>query len=120
MAEPRYRRALVYMRYDKLDAAMRDLQSAIDIQPNFSEAHYWLGRGYLAQNTPKQARAEFVTAIEQRNGTFPDARFYQGLAEERLGQRSEAIASYQTALDQDTNGAWASEARTAIARLRQP
>jgi len=120
LAEPLYRRALLYMRYDKLDDAMRDLQSAIDIQPNFSEAHYWLGRAYLAQSKPKQARTEFMTATEQRGGTFPDARFYQGLAEERLGQRNDAVASYQTALDQNNNGEWANEARMALARLRQP
>jgi len=120
LAEPLYRRALLYMRYDKFDDAMRDLQSAIDIQPNFSEAHYWLGRAYLAQGQAKQARTEFMTAIEQRGGTYPDARFYQGLAEERLGQRNEAVASYQAALDQNNNGEWANEARMALVRLRQP
>jgi tetratricopeptide (TPR) repeat protein len=108
------------MRHDKLDEAMRDLESAINIQPNFSEAHYWLGRAYLAQDRAKQARAEFVTAIEQRGGTYPDARFYQGLAEERLGQRNDAVASYQAALDQNNNGEWANEARMALVRLRQP
>jgi tetratricopeptide (TPR) repeat protein len=120
LAEPRYRRALVYIRYDKLDDAMADLQSAIDIQANFSEAHYWLGRTYLAQGKPKQARAELMLAIDQRGGTYPDARFYQGLAEEQLGQRNDAVASYQAALDQNTNGDWANEARTALVRLRQP
>src|SRR6266542_1706065 len=120
LAEPLYRRALLYIRLDKLDDAMRDLQSSIDIQPNFSEAHYWLGRSYLAQGKAKQARAELITAIEQRGGTFPDARFYQGLGEEQLGQRNDAVISYQVALDQNNNGEWANEARTALVRLRQP
>jgi tetratricopeptide (TPR) repeat protein len=120
LAEPRYRRALVYMRSDKLDVAVGDLQSAIAIQDNFSEAHYWLGRAYLAQGKPRPARDELIKAIAQRGGSFPEASFYQGLAEERLGQRNEAVASYQAALDQDQNGAWADEARTALVRLRQP
>lgn len=119
LAEPYYRRAMLYVRASNLDSAAGDLQSAIDIQNNFSEAHYWLGRVYLAQGKTKDARSEFVTAISNRNGDFADARFYQGLAEEQLGQRTEAVQSYETALEQNANGEWAGEARTALARLKQ-
>ena len=120
LAEPYYRRAMLYVRASNLDSAASDLESAIDLQGNFSEAHYWLGRVYLAQGKTKDARAQFVTAIASRNGDFADARFYQGLAEEQLGQRTEAVQSYESALEQDANGEWAGEARTALARLKQP
>ena len=55
------------------------------IQPNFPEAHYWLGRAYLAKGEPRPAREQFLLAVEQRGGNYPEARFYQGIAEEQLG-----------------------------------
>jgi tetratricopeptide (TPR) repeat protein len=84
LAEPAYRRALLYIRNDRLDEATRDLETAIDIQPNFPEAHYWLGRAYLAQGQPKAARPELQQAIDQRGGTYNEARFYLSIAEEQL------------------------------------
>jgi tetratricopeptide (TPR) repeat protein len=84
LAEPSYRRALLFIRQDRMDDAVRDLESAIDIQPNFPEAHYWLGRAYLAQGNPKAAQAEFKLAIDQRGGTYAEASFYMGIAAEQL------------------------------------
>jgi tetratricopeptide (TPR) repeat protein len=84
LAEPSYRRALLFIRHDQLDEATRDLEAAIDIQPNFAEAHYWLGRAYLAQGNPKAAQAEFKLAIEQRGEPYAEASFYMGIAAEQL------------------------------------
>ncbi|HEX9374051.1 MAG TPA: tetratricopeptide repeat protein [Roseiflexaceae bacterium] len=120
LAEPRYRRALLYMRRDRLDDAAGDLQAAIKIQPNFSEAHYWLGRVYLAEGRPKQARDELLLAIQYHNGGYAEAQFYLGMAEEQLGLRNDAVASYQAALAQNSGGEWAGDARTAIDRLTHP
>jgi tetratricopeptide (TPR) repeat protein len=120
VAEPYYRRALLSMRKDQLDDAENDLEQAIKIQPNFPEAHYWLGRAYLAQSQFRQARDELASANEQRGGNYPDALFYQAMAEEQSGLRDEALASYQAALAQNSEADWAGEARTAIDRLRQP
>jgi tetratricopeptide (TPR) repeat protein len=117
LAEPRYRRAHLYIRQDRMSEAESDLEVAISTQPSFPEAHYWLGRVYQAQNRPQAARDEFKLAVTQRNGNYPDARFYQGIAEEQLGQRSDAVASFQAALDQSDSSAWASDAREALLRL---
>ena len=84
LAEPSYRRALLYIRHDRLDEATRDLESAINIQPNFPEAHYWLGRAYLAQGKPKTAQSELKLAIQQHGGTYAEATFYLGVATEQL------------------------------------
>lgn len=119
LAEPYYRRGMIYVRANELDKAASDLESAIKLQANFSEAAYWLGRVYLAQGKLKPARDQFAAAVKSRDGNFADARFYQGLAEEQLGQRTEAIQSYETALEQNASGEWAGEARSALARLRQ-
>ena len=84
LAEPSYRRALLYIRHDQLDDATRDLESAIKIQDVFPEAHYWLGRAELAQGNPKAAQAELKLAIEQRGGTYAEASFYMNIAAEQL------------------------------------
>jgi tetratricopeptide (TPR) repeat protein len=120
LAEPRYRRAQLYIRQDRMGEAESDLEAATGAQPNFPEAHYWLGRVYLAEDRAQAARDEFKTAVAQRSGNYPDARFYQGIAEEQLGQRNEALASFKTALDQSGDSAWASDARAALARLGGP
>jgi tetratricopeptide (TPR) repeat protein len=120
LAEARYRRGLLYVRQDRMSEAASDLEAAISAQSNFPEAHYWLGRVYLAQNRARIARDEFQTAVRLLNGTYPDARFYQGIAEEQLGQRSEAVASFQAALAQNAGAVWANDARAALVRLGQP
>ncbi len=120
LAEARYRRALLYIRRDRMSEAETDLEAATSAQPNFSEAQYWLGRVYLAQNRPQAARDAFKTAVEQRGGNYPDAYFYQGIAEEQLGQRAEAATSFQHALAQGSDSVWATDAKAALARLGQP
>jgi tetratricopeptide (TPR) repeat protein len=121
LAEARYRRALIYIRGDRMSEAESDLENAIRAQSNFAEAHYWLGRVYLAQNRAQAARDSFKTAVAQRDGNYPDAYFYQGIAEEQLGQRAEAAASFQSALAQGgDDSVWATDARAALARLGQP
>jgi tetratricopeptide (TPR) repeat protein len=120
LAEARYRRALIHIRNDRMSEAESDLETATGAQPNFAEAHYWLGRVYLAQNRAKAARDSFKTAVAQRGGNYPDAYFYQGIAEEQLGQRNEAVASFESALAQGGDSVWASDARAALTRLGQP
>ena len=118
LAEPYYRRALLYMSGQRLDDAARDLEKAIGIQPNFAEAHYWLGRAYLAQGRPRPARDQLTIADDQFGHTNADTLFYLAMAEEQLGQHSDALASYQAALARNGSGEWANEARLAVDRLR--
>ena len=120
LAEPHYRRALLFLRRNSMTDAARDLEAAARIQPNFPEGHYWLGRTYFAEGRAAAARDQFQQAIDQRGDTYVEARFYQGLAEEQLGQRDDAAASFRAALDQGRDSAWADEAQAALARLGQP
>ena len=120
LAEPHYRRALLRIRQNNMSDAESDLAAATRLQPNFSEGHYWLGRTYLAEGRALAARDEFVQAIGQREGNYADAYFYRGLAEEQLGQREEAAASFKSAIEQGRDSAWADEAQAALARLGQP
>lgn len=117
LAEPHYRRALLYIRTDRISEAREDLERAVRLQPNFPEAHYWLGRTYLIDNRSAIARDQFERAVEQRGGNYPEARFYQGIAEEQLGQRDNAIESFRIALQQGQDRPWSQEAQAALTRL---
>lgn len=117
LAEPYYRRALLYLRTDRVGDAQADLERAVRAQPAFPEAHYWLGRTYLINGRPAQANDELATAIAQRSNSYPEASFYQGLAQEQLGNREAAIASLRTALEQGRGSAWIGDAQDALGRL---
>lgn len=117
LAEPYYRRALLYLRTDRVGDAQADLERAVRAQPTFPEAHYWLGRTYLINGRPTQANDELTKAIAQRSNNYPEASFYQGLAQEQLGNREAAIASLRTALEQGRGSAWISDAQDALGRL---
>lgn len=117
LAEPYYRRALLYLRTDRISEAQNDLERAVAAQDNFPEAHYWLGRTYLVNERPSQANQEFQKAITQRGGSYPEASFYQGLAQEQLGNREAAITSLRAALEQGRDSVWLAEAQAALARL---
>ena len=123
LSEARYRRALLLIQDNKLKDAQKDLDAAVAAQPVFPEARYWLGRLAFADTRYEQALEQFKQAVAQAaaNGqNYAEARFYQGLTEERLGLRDAAIASIQASLQENTNSSWAGEARTALDRLSQP
>ncbi|MDZ4716846.1 MAG: tetratricopeptide repeat protein [Roseiflexaceae bacterium] len=117
IAEPHYRRALLLIQDNQLDVARGELDTALQIQAIFPEANYWRGRIEFAQARYREALDRFSLAVQQANGNYPEARLYQGLAEERLGLRDAAIASFRATLDQGENSAWVGEARAALSRL---
>lgn len=110
-------RARVNLRLDDLAAARRDLQRVIGLAEDSAEAHYWLGRTYLVERRSDRARDEFRRAVELTAGSFAEARFYQGVAEEQLGLRDDAVQSLRDALALDRSAVWVSEAEAALRRL---
>ncbi|PJF24055.1 MAG: hypothetical protein CUN53_19770, partial [Phototrophicales bacterium] len=87
------------------------------LEPNFAEAHYWLGRVYFAQRNFQAAVNRFREAVNRRNGNYPEARYYQGRAEDQLGDLNAASRSFDTVANQNDDALWANEARAALARL---
>ena len=115
-----YRRALLTIGDGNIVDARSDLEAAVRLRDNFAEAHYWLGRSYLADNRLEQANQQFNLALDHSpNRSYPEAQFYEGVARERLGDRANAFIAYRTALEQGKGSPWASEAQAAIARLGQ-
>jgi tetratricopeptide (TPR) repeat protein len=117
LAEPHYRRALLLIRTDRLNEAREELEVATRLDPNFAEAHYWLGRVYFAQRNVQAALNRFREAVNRQGGAYPEARYYQGLAEEQLGDLNAAIRSFETVANQSDDALWADEARAALARM---
>jgi tetratricopeptide (TPR) repeat protein len=117
IAEPHYRRALLLIQDNRLDTARGELDTALQIQAIFPEANYWRGRIEFAQAHYREALDRCSLAVQQANGNYPEARLYQGLAEEQLGLRDAAIASFRATLDQGANTVWVGEARAALSRL---
>ncbi|MBO9341681.1 MAG: tetratricopeptide repeat protein [Roseiflexus sp.] len=117
LAEPHYRRALLLIRTDRLNEAREELEVATRLDPNFAEAHYWLGRVYFAQRNVQAALNRFREAVNRQGGVYPEARYYQGLAEEQLGDLNAAIRSFETVANQSDDTLWAGEARAALARM---
>ncbi len=118
IAQTFFRRGLIFMQRDEHDQAVSDLERAVDLQSNFPEAQYWLGRAYLAQESNERALAALQRAVALQQGNYPEARYYQGLAEESLGRIDAAVASYWAVVQNDPGGNWGDRAQVELERLR--
>jgi len=118
LAEPYYRRGLIYLQRSNYSGAENDLRAAIERQGNFAEAHYWLGRTYYAGSDLKRALESFKTAVAIQGGNYAEALLYQGMVEDQLGDRAAAANSFQAVIQVDGGGQWASTARQELARVQ--
>jgi Flp pilus assembly protein TadD len=84
-----------------LDDAIRDLGSAVSIDPSNGYAYLYLGRAYIAKKDYTQAET-FLKRAEVAFGADPqwhaEALAFQGVAYEESGQQAQAAAAYQKAL----------------------
>jgi tetratricopeptide (TPR) repeat protein len=118
LAEPYYRRGLIYLQRSNYTGAESDLRAAIERQGNFAEAHYWLGRTYYAGSDLNRALASFKTAVGIQGGNYAEALLYQGMVEDQLGDRAAAASSFQAVIQVDGASQWASAARQELARVQ--
>lgn len=125
LAEAYYRRGLIMVQQALPEEGVRDLQRAVELSPNDAQAHYWLGRANFALDRTNAALAAFERAIQLRsaNGaSYPEAQFYQALAQEALGQIDAAMASFQNVVQTAEDSGLVSRAQSELERigLRQP
>lgn len=88
---------IVYRSQGKLDKAIAEYQTALQLNPTYAEPHYNLGNAYLSKGQPDRAIAKYQTALRLKPG-FANAYLNLGNAYEELGLLGKAIAEYQTAL----------------------
>ncbi|MCA1624019.1 MAG: tetratricopeptide repeat protein, partial [Acidobacteria bacterium] len=81
--------SLYYLKND-LNSAIEQSQRALEVDPNFPQAHTYLGYSYLKQRRYEEAEAEFRKAVESsgRAGTYlSDLGYFFAIT----GKRAEAM-----------------------------
>lgn len=94
-------RGLAFEAINDFESAMRDYNLAIRLNPNYAEAYGNRGGLHRRNNHHDDAIADFDMAL--RNG-HPHPKYvfaWQGMAQESLGRRREAMDSYRRALSID-------------------
>ncbi len=82
------------------DLALEDLNKAITLDPNASEAYFWRAQAKYAANDSDGADADLSKTVEL-DPLFAEAYRFRGWYRERAGKRDEAIADYRRALEID-------------------
>jgi tetratricopeptide (TPR) repeat protein len=103
-AEPRsaaefYERGAYYFSSRNYDAAIRDYRRAIELQPDFANAHNRLGRALMMKGQLGQAADEFREAVRKKNGDYPSASYNLGFALQLQGNADEAVKAYSEAIE---------------------
>ena len=81
------------------DAAIRNFQQAVALQPDFPSAHNRLGRALMLKGQFAAATEEFRKAIEQRGSNYPVAQYNLGFALQQQGENEQALAAYRDAIN---------------------
>lgn len=116
--EAHYRRGVLLLKQERTIEAIEDLEAAVERSPTFAQAHYWLGRAYRADGRFEDARQQLQQAVELR-GDYFEARFFLGRVLTELGQRDEALATYDAIIaDAPSNEPWRGEAQREQDRMR--
>ena len=92
----------IFLKQNRLDAAVQEYGEAIRLNPNLADAYYNLG---LALHKQEQYQAA-ITAYRQAlvvEPTMANANYNLGLALFQQGQNEEAIAAYQQSINLDKN-----------------
>ena len=76
--------------------AIADYQSAIDLDPDFIDAHYHRGCSYQSLGDLSAARADFSHSIDI-DPNYAPAYYQRGKIHSRLGDRPGAISDYHHA-----------------------
>jgi len=87
------------LRSGEVEKAIESFESALKIQENFPEAHYYLGIARAERKDFDKAVEEFRTALEERPRD-PEMRFNFAIALWRQGKVSEAIEEFRSVIKQ--------------------
>lgn len=94
-------RGLAFEAINDFESAMRDYNLAIRLNPNYAEAYGNRGGLYRRNNRNDEAISDYDMAL-RNNHPHPKYVFtWQGMSQEALGRRREAMDSYRRALSLD-------------------
>ncbi|HEX8559795.1 MAG TPA: serine/threonine-protein kinase [Pyrinomonadaceae bacterium] len=111
-----YENGAYFISIRSYDAAVRDLQKAVELQPEFPEAHNRLGRALMRKGQFRAAADSFRKAVEQRGGRYPTAQYNLGFALQQQGEREQAVEAYMGA--QESNDGHYPDALYQVAVIR--
>jgi len=94
----------VFTKQGKLDLAFKELKRALEITPDFPDAHSNLGVVYCLQGKYDLAIAEHKRALEIEPDN-PDAHTNLGITYQKKGKLSRAIKEHKKAIALDSNHA---------------
>jgi tetratricopeptide (TPR) repeat protein len=89
--------AVTLVKLKEIEAAIPHYAKALDLQPDYAEAHNNLGNAFSKQGKLKEALASYTKALEIRPN-YPEAQNNLGVALARQGRLNEAIAHFNEAL----------------------
>jgi tetratricopeptide (TPR) repeat protein len=120
-ADAYFSRANEYFELRENEKAMADYNQTLQIDPNYARAYYGRGTIYVElKNDLRAAIAEFNQAL-RINPKYANAYYTRGLVRETFGERQEAIADIQKAVDlykQERNIEWYQHALELVEALR--
>jgi superkiller protein 3 len=103
-AREAFERGMAAYRDDRDEEAAGEFKRAIELDPDFAEAHYRLGNAYLAMGNKDEAEKAFrdgVKAYEKitkRDEKNSDAFYFLGLCYEKLGEYDDAVKALKEAV----------------------
>ncbi|MBF0504856.1 MAG: tetratricopeptide repeat protein [Candidatus Omnitrophica bacterium] len=112
-ARPLNNRGFMYIQQGQLTQAMKDLNLAIAIKPDYADAYNNLGRVYFKQGNSTRDIAEYNKAIAI-NPNFAEAYNNRGAVYSRRGDFVNAMADYNKAIALNPNSAQAYNNRGSI------
>ncbi len=95
--QAQYERALVAMRYNLFDEAIRYLNNALSLSPNHYHSHYLLAVAYTRKGRYKEAAAAFEKSLELKPGN-PEAHLKLADVYRQLNLQDKAEEHYKKAL----------------------
>lgn len=107
-------RATQEMNANNLDAAMTDLDKAIELKPGDAGSYVDKGIIFTSKEKYDDAVAQYSKAIEL-NANYALAFFNRGMVKEKLGKTDEALADFQKASDLDATDELA---KAAVSRIK--
>jgi tetratricopeptide (TPR) repeat protein len=99
-----YERGLAAYKDDRDQEAVENFKRAVELSPDFAEAHYRLGLAYNALKQSEEAEKAFADAVKayerivKQEPKNSDAYYFLGLCLEKLGKYDEAVKALKEAV----------------------
>ncbi|HEU4934261.1 MAG TPA: tetratricopeptide repeat protein [Pyrinomonadaceae bacterium] len=118
LVEIHYKLGVVLSRQDRYAEAVKELETATQLDPNAANAHLLLGAGLLELKRYPEAERELLTAYQLNRTEMGNAQLFLGqlyLAEQKYDSAQKALEQYLLDIPNAPN---ASQIRTTIDKLK--